>query len=38
MQKLLGLRYLKATIKKTKKAVIKPVSIDFPLPEKVQGI
>ena len=38
MQKVLSLRYLKATVKKPKKAVIKPVNIDFPLPDKVQGI
>lgn len=38
MQKILGLRYLKTTVKKPKKAVIKPVNIDFPLPETVQGI
>jgi hypothetical protein len=38
MQKILSLRYLKTTVKKPKKAVIKPVNIDFPLPETVQGI
>ncbi len=38
MQKLLSIRYLKAAVKKPKKAVIKPVNIDFPLPDKVQGI
>lgn len=35
-------KYLQSTAqhhaKKVKKAVIKPVKIDFPLPEKVQGI
>lgn len=34
MHRLLNCRYLKAT---TKKAVIKPVKIDFPLPDKLQG-
>jgi hypothetical protein len=38
MQKIFSLRYLKATVKKPKKAVIKPVNIDFLLPDKVNGI
>ena len=38
MQKLLSIKYLKAVVKKPKKAVIKPVNIDFPLPDKVQGV
>lgn len=35
MQRLLNLRYLKTTLRK---AVIKPVKIDFPLPDKLQGV
>lgn len=31
-------KYLLSVVKKAKKAVIKPVNIDFPLPEKVEGI
>lgn len=35
MQRLLNLRYLKATVRKP---VIKPVKIDFPLPNKLEGV
>jgi|JI9StandDraft_1071089.scaffolds.fasta_scaffold331983_2 hypothetical protein len=37
MQRLSS-KYLLSTVKKAKKVVIKPVKIDFPLPDKVQGV
>lgn len=37
MQRLTA-KYLLATVKKARKAVIKPVNIDFPLPNTIEGI
>jgi hypothetical protein len=31
-------KYLKSTVKRPKKVNIKPVKIDFPLPEQIEGI
>jgi hypothetical protein len=38
MQRSLNARYLIKTVKALKKANIKPVKIDFPLPSTIQGI
>jgi hypothetical protein len=37
MQRLAS-KYLLSTVKKAKKVNIKPVKIDFPLPETIEGI